>query len=284
MLLSTGGIPSLGVLENLSNVAYHSHASLSHSLCRYLEPEMAPLQFWHRSWMNPYRVIDGGDATACLNTGKLMHMAMENMDEFQSTIALLPKVKVSKRPGFIGAAPGGQLEALLVLRAKLLAMPLVQQATAEGKPEVSIFASERDVPVRCRPDLMSPGLELHWKFTGRMERLGWVIDRYRYIEALAWYRRVRRLAGLAPARQIMIFCEVKAPYEIRTIEPSQFFLDEADIYGSRALMRFKHLCGQFGDLQWPDHRLTPQDVFTGSAGSPRNAIELPGSYDKRLAA
>ena len=266
----------------MANNAYHSHASLSHSLCKWLEPETAPLQFWHRSWMNPERVIDSHPITGCMNTGTLMHMAMENMPMFMSTVQLLPRIKRTKKPGYIGAAAGGQLEALLTIRQKLLAMPLVQEAVEEGNPEVSFFSYHAGVPIRCRPDYCTPKLELHWKFTGQMERLGWVIDRFRYIEGIAWYRRVRRSLGLPDVRQVMVFCETKPPYEIRVIQPSTYFLDEADVYGHRAIQRFLHLRSAYGDGPWPDFSAKPQDIYHSSAGGPGHSVGMPYTYEKRI--
>lgn len=273
-----------GLNDDIYIQFYHAHNSLSHSLCKWLEPEHAPLQFYYRSWLNPHRPLDELKSE-CVYFGDIMHKSRENPDSVKTLKLATRKngapIKRTSQRGLIGI---DQKRAMEVLNAKLDAMPLVQEAMAEGKPEVSLLAEYLDVPIRCRPDLLSSKLEVHWKFTGRMDLLGQTIDRFRYIEGLAWYRRVRREAGLPPVRQIMIFCETRAPYEIRTVEVSPYFIDEAETYGHRAVMRFKELYRQFGDLQWPDYRLQPQDVFTGAAGSPRHAIELPSSYDKRLAA
>lgn len=275
-----------GLVDQMDIDAYHRHPSLSHSLCKYLEPEVAPLQFWHRSWLNPYQ--DTGSLKGShINTGNLMHAAMENWEQFQSTIKILPNVARTSQKGYIGGAPGGQLEALLVLRSRLLAIPDIARAVGDGKPEVSLYSSHHGVPIRSRPDWLSDKIEIHWKFVSRMDFLGQMIDRLRYIEGLAWYRRVRIRAGLSPIRQVMYLCETKAPYEIRTVEPSLHFLDENSkewAWGHHALMRFKDLYSQFGDGMWPDHRLKPQDICTGSAGGGRYNIQLPSSYDKRLAA
>lgn len=271
-----------GGVHGQSIVSYHAHASLSHSLCKYLEPDVAPLQFWHRSWFNPQRPT-GSLAGSHIHTGNLMHAAMEDYNTFCLTHQVLPTIKRTSKPGFIGGAAGGQLEAMNVLRTKLLAMRDVQMAFAEGAPEVSYFATHQRTAIRCRPDLDCPQVEIHWKFISRMDYLGSFIERMRYLECLAWYRRVRRALGLPDRRQVIYLCQTYAPYEIRVIEPSVYFIDEADAYGHRAIQRFQHLLAQYGDEQpWPDLSSRPQDVYHSSAGGPLNAIALPTSYERRI--
>jgi hypothetical protein len=270
-----------GGVHGMPMDAYHAHPSLSHSLCRWLEPEMAPLQFWYRSWHNPSRPTDRLRGSH-VHTGNLMHAALENFEAFISNIVVLPQVQRTSRAGCIGGAPGGQLEALQVLRARLLAMPWVAQAMEEGRPEVSYFATCQGVPIRCRPDLETDDLEIHWKFVSRMEYLGNLMERLRYLEGLAWYRRVRRELGLPDRRQIMVLCQTYAPWEIRVIEPSAYFLDEAAVYGQRVLLRYRQLL--YGPGPWPDHAETPQDVCHATAGGGQHAIALPPSYERRLAA
>lgn len=262
-----------------SMASYHAHASLSHSQCKYLEPEVAPCQFWFRCWMNPNRPT-GELKGAHIHTGNLIHAAMEDYLAFAEGLTVLPTVQRTSRAGCIGGAPGGQLEALHVLRTRLLAMPDVQKAFAEGHPEVSYYATHGRTPIRCRPDLDSPTLEIHWKFISRMDYLGHFIERMRYLECLAWYRRVRRSLGLPDRRQVMILCQTYAPYEIRVIEPSSYFIDEADVYGHRCIQRYEMLLARYGQEPWPDYAAQPQDVYHASAGG--SGIALPASYERRI--
>lgn len=277
-----------GLVYGLSADAYNPHPSLRNSLMKWLEDEHSPIQGWYHSYLNPARPELKG---SYISTGKLMHQAMEDFETFQRTTKVLPDTKRTYQPGCIGGARGGQLDAILHLRAKLLTMPLIQQALAEGKPEVSLFADQPTphglLPVRSRPDLLTPTLEVHWKTVSRMDFLGQHINRLRYIEMLAFYRRLRHLLGLTPVRQVMVFCQTFAPYEIRVIEPSAYFTDrdsDAWVYGTRCINRFAGLLNEFGESPWPDYRNMPQDISTAPVGGGRHAIELPSSYDKRHAA
>jgi len=292
--------PNGRVVEGMSNQAYHAHPSLSHSLMKHLEPGIAPVQFWHRSWLNPDRCEDL--CSVGMNTGRLLHEAMEDFEGFTSrlnsgAVGILPKVMRTKKPGFIGAARGGQLDAVLNLRAKLMNIALVRKVMEEGKPEVSIFADfplepwlqdihgQESLTVRCRPDLASDEVVLHWKFVSTMDpwRLGMMIDRLRYIEGFAHYREVDRLAGIPPRRHIIVFAETYAPYEIRMVEPSQDRLDEGQSDGERAISRFVELFAEYGEQRWPDYSSSPQNVYPLGEGS-SDTINLPPAYDRRLAA
>lgn len=293
-------LPGGRVVEGMSNQAYHAHPSLSHSLMRHLEPGIAPVQFWHRSWLNPDKCEDC--CSVGMNTGRLLHEAMEDFDLFQQRIhsgalRILPHVKRTKLPGCIGAAPGGQLSIVLNLRARLMNIALVRQAMEEGTPETSLFAEyplepwladlygQESLTVRCRPDLDSPNVVLHWKFVASMDpwRLGTLIDRLRYIEGIAHYRHVDRLLGLPERRHILVFAETYAPHEIRMIEPSPDRLDECQHYGERAIVRFCHLHAEYGDGPWPDYSHAPQNVYPLGEGS-SETINLPPAYDRRMAA
>lgn len=288
------------VVEGMSNQAYHAHPSLSHSLMRHLEPAVAPVQFWHRSWLNPERGEDS--CTVGMNTGRLLHEAMEDFGLFQDKIhsgqlRLLPDIMRTKKPGCIGAARGGQLDAVLNIRARLMQIPLVQKAMAEGNPETSLFVEyplepyladiygQESITMRCRPDLDSPDAVLHWKFVSSMDpyRLGTMIDRLRYIEAIAHYRHCDRLLGLPERRHIIVFVETYAPYEVRMIEPSSYRLDECQPYGERAVNRFIELFAEYGAHRWPDYANAPQNIYPIGEGS-AESITLPPAYDRRLAA
>lgn len=278
-----------GLIYGLSADAYNPHPSFRNSQMKWLEPEHAPIQAWHHSYLNPARP----DLKGCpINTGKLFHLAQEDSLAFHKVKVLdgsngTKLVRRTSKPGFIGV---DQMEAILTLQAKLRTMPLIQQAVAEGQPEVSLFAAQPtpygDLPVRCRPDLLTPTLEVHWKTVSRMEYLGEHIARMRYVKMLAYYRRVRQLLGLAPVRQIMVFCQAYTPHEIRVIEPSSYFTDrDSDNwkYGTHCINRFAQLLNDYGASPWPDYRNMPQDICTDGVGG-KFAIKLPSSYDKRLAA
>lgn len=276
-----------GQVNSLSMDAYNAHPSFRGSLLRACAPENSPRHIWWESFLNPNRPRLKGSN---INTGFGMHLSLEDFDAFQR-LELLPHIKRTSKPGKIGAAPGGQLEAIHVLRSSLLQMPEVQQVMAEGSPEVSYFATEHtpygDLPVRCRPDHGDSKVEIHWKTVSRMEFLGHHLARMGYMESLSFYRRVRQLCGLPERRQKFYFLQTYAPYEIRVIEPSAYFLDQDSdpwAYGTRCINRFAQLLNQFGESMWPDYRNLPQDVYTGAAGSSRHAVELPYGYDKRLAA
>lgn len=276
-----------GQVENLSMDAYNAHRSFRGSLIRACAPENSPRHIWWESFLNPNRPRLKGSN---INTGFGMHLSLEDFDAFQR-LELLPNVKRTSKPGKIGGAPGGQLEAIHVLRSSLLQMPEVQQVMAEGSPEVSYFATEStpygDLPVRCRSDHGDSKVEIHWKTVSRMEYLGHHINRMGYMESLSFYRRVRQLCGLPERIQAFYFLQTYPPYEIRVIKPSAYFLDrdsEAWHYGTRCINRFTQLLNQFGEPMWPDYRNLAQDVFTAGVGSSKHAVELPYSYDKRLAA
>lgn len=285
MHLTTGLPPLIGVIENLHMDSYNARAAYRASQQRSLEPEQSPRQAWWESYLNPYRQPLKGEN---IITGLGLHRAMEDTRAFLREFELLPTIKRTSKPGYIGR---DQLEAVTVLREGLLAMPMVREALDAGQPEVSLFSTQDTawghLPVKARPDLLSPTIEIHWKTVSRMDFLGEHINKFRYMEALAFYRRVRLLCGLPPVQQAMVFCQTYAPYEIRVIRPSAYFVDEdskAWKYGTACLNRFAQLLEKFGDGMWPDYRNLPQDVFTGDAGSPKHAVALPASYDKRLAA
>lgn len=276
-----------GQVDNLAMDAYNPHPSFRGSLLRACAPENSPRHIWWESYLNPNRPkLKGSNIT----TGLGMHLAMEDYEAFKR-LEVLPTIMRTGKPGKIGGAARGQVEAIEVLRSSLLQMREIQEVMAEGKPETSFFADEETMygalPVRCRPDHGHDRVEIHWKTVSRMDYLGHHINRMGYMESLSFYRRVRHLCGLPPRRQKFYFLQTYAPYEIRVIEPSAYFLDEdsdAWKYGTRCLNRFKQLLNQFGQDIWPDYRNLAQDVFTAGAGSPRHAVELPYSYDKRLAA
>lgn len=274
-----------GIVDSLHIDNYNIRRAYRASQQRSLEPEQSPRQAWWDSYLNPHRPsLSGQNIVTALG----LHDAMEDHRAFLKKFTYLPHVKRTQKPGFMGR---DQLEAITVLREGLLAMPMVRQALEEGKPEVSLFATQPtpwgDIPVKCRPDLLAPSLEIHWKTVSRMESLGEHIAKFRYIEAVAFYARVRRLLDLPPVQQILVFCQTYAPYEIRTIKLSRYYTDadaKESTYGTRCLNRFAQLLSEFGEGLWPDYRNLPQGICAGDSDGRRDTIQLPYSYDKRLAA
>lgn len=272
----------------LPNATYHAERSLSHSLLKHLEPGVAPLQFRHHSWMNPTRPEFA--ASESMYFGSRMHDFMEDPTTLES-LTVVP-CKRTKRAGYIGQE---QLEAMHVLRKRLMDIPLVARTMATGVPEVSLFAYHtlnrhqqmeygvEGVHVRCRPDLLSDDVEIHWKFVSRMDpwALGQLIDRLRYVEGLAWYRHVGNLMGLGRRRRVIYFCQNRAPYEIRAVEVSEAMLDHAQGYNEMCVERFCKFYNMFGEGSWADYSHRPQNVhMVGEGGS--ESLILPPAYERRL--
>jgi len=284
----------------MPNALYHAHPSLSHSLMRYLEDNVAPIQFWHRSWLNPER--SECDKTRSTATGNIFHDAMEDFPSFTAKVSsgvikALPGVKFTNKPLCVGGARGGQLDMILTARQRLMAIPYIREAIETGQTEVSHFVEcplpswsadalgQDTITLRCRPDLETEKIVLHWKTVATWNitnpgRLGRHIEEFRYLECLAHYRRMDRLRGIPERRHIMVMVQSGAPFEIRTIEPGKDWLDEKQVYGEKAVERFCELYGKYGNAPWPDFAERPQPVFKpGEGGS--YGITVPESFNSR---
>jgi hypothetical protein len=278
-----------GIVKNIPNAVYHAQESLSHSLLKHLEPGVAPCQFWHHSWLNPHRTEM--PSTTGMYFGSRMHDYMED----ESTIhhlQVLPTVKCTKRAGFVGYQ---QLETMHILRKRLLAIPLVARAMEKGVPEVSLFADYQlpaniadaygiaSVPVRCRPDLLSDDVEIHWKFVSRIDpwSLSSLINRLRYIEGIAWYQMVGDLVGIGRRRRIIYFCETGGAHEIRPVEVTPGMLEAVLGFNEMCVERFCKYYSEFGAERWDDFSRRPQSVhMAGEGGS--DSLILPPAFERRV--
>lgn len=265
------------VLRDLPIETYHSHPSLSGSLLKHLDAPEAGLTFWHHSWLNPQKPADV--PTASKHLGSAGHCMVLEPALFKSTYRFKP-CKTTTLPNLLGNAPGGQWDRLQRMHERLMAHPDFQDVLHEGmETEISLFTnwhtlSGQQVPVRCRPDILTPHRMVNLKFLRKVDR--WAVSRaineWRYDQSSAFYTETLRLSGMGTLPESFFFIETYAPFRIMYVPHfSVSVLEEAHARNVAAVEKFSDLFQAHGSNPWPDYAPTPVHAL-GEGG--HNALTL----------
>jgi hypothetical protein len=150
-------------------------------------------------------------------------------------------------------------------REALLREPTVKAILALGRAEVPMFArcTETGVPLKCKPDLVTPSLILDIKtFTAkRGSSIDEAVHNALYYEGYlkqAWfYTYVRQIAEKWKGDFVFAFVESDPPHEVRIkrLKPGgDLYWQTAGIEVRQLIRLYAHCKQRFGDKPWRDEQ------------------------------
>lgn len=99
-----------------------------------------------------------------------------------------------------------------------------------GQSEVSAFAEDNGVLIKCRPDRLIEDAIYDLKTINDIDAIDAHIRSYRYWFSAAWYRRVMKIATGIDHSFTLIFAESKPPYRWRIVDLSPELIEEGNYY------------------------------------------------------
>jgi len=229
-------LPSLGLHDDVDEVAYHGDSrSLSSTQAKTVLHD-GPKEF--REAVREHRdAYDFGSVVHALVLGVGEYTVLD-FDSWRT------KEARTVRDLYRSAGVAPILERDFVkaeaMRDAVFAHPVAAELLAEGRPEVSIWATDpaTGVLMRGRIDWLRGGTNIDLKTSsGRVdsESFAGTALRFHYGMQAAWYMRLLHLNGVEPTPPIWVVAGKRPPYEVEVLRPAQDLIDFSTLEVDRAL-------------------------------------------------
>jgi exodeoxyribonuclease VIII len=261
---TTGEVVPLGLVEGLSNEAYHAAPGYSSSVVK-ASMEQSLLHYWHR-YERPDREPE--EPSEDLIFGTAVHAALLEPDVFERTyrksLQFDRRTKIGKE-GFAAfqaecaekkqiALPPDSYDACQRIRDRILRHPVAAGMFTGGRAEQSFFAIDQTTGElrKCRPDYLSGWcIDLKTTKDASKKAFGRDIGNFGYDLSAAWYLDVLNdVYGEEPEHFVWVAAEKEPPYAIGI-----YFAERHQIERARECIRrgFKRLVEAKRNNHWPDY-------------------------------
>ncbi len=259
-------LPTHGLHDGIDETEYHRDpSSLSSTGAKTLLYRGPAIYQWERS--NPVHK----DA---FDLGSVVHALILGVGDYQVIDADSWRTKAAQEERtaarVAGKAPilAKDYTAAVAMRDAVMDNGIAAHLLAEGRPEVSMWATdpETGVVMRGRADWLRTDLLVDLKTTaGSVASRDWtraVWDRHYHLQA-AWYERILHLNGLDLPPLVWLVVSKDRPYEVAAYQADQDLMDRGRDDVARALRLYADCIG----ADWWPPLTDPDRIHTISAPS-----------------
>lgn len=213
-----------------------------------------------------------GNADA-LDIGSVVHALVLGVGEYEVIDFPDYRTKAAREARDRVRAAGGtpviprDLAWAKAMRGSVYSHPVAAEILAEGRPEVSLWATDpaTGVLMRGRIDWLRGGANCDLKTSAGLpwaEAFLGTVMRYNYGFQAGWYAKLLWLNGIDPERPRWIAVTKREPYEVEVLQPSQDLIDYSMAEVDRALALYAQC---LEDDEWPENAPAPNDEYIAHA-------------------